>query len=32
LAIKKSGKLVTLDRAIEALAGREFRNAVVFLE
>jgi uncharacterized protein len=32
MAIKKSGKLVTLDRAIQALAGSEFRDHVLVLE
>jgi uncharacterized protein len=32
MAIRKKGKLVTLDRALRALAGSEFRNAVVILE
>ena len=32
MAIRKKGRLVTLDRAIETLAGSEFRNAVVVLE
>jgi len=32
MAIQKKGRLVTLDRAIRALAGSEFRNAVVILE
>ncbi len=32
MAIKKSGKLVTLDRAIHALAGSEFRDHVLVLE
>jgi uncharacterized protein len=32
VAIRKKGKLVTLDRAIQALAGNEFGNAVVILD
>lgn len=32
LALKKKGVLVTLDRAIAALAGEEFRPAVAVLE
>jgi len=32
MAIQKKGRLVTLDQAIQALAGSEFRNAVVILE
>ena len=32
LAIRNKGKLVTLDQAIESLAGSEFRNAVLILE
>jgi uncharacterized protein len=32
MAIRKKGRLVILDRAIEALAGSEFRNAVMVLE
>ena len=31
MAIRKRGRLVTLDQAIEALAGSEFRNAVMVL-
>jgi toxin-antitoxin system PIN domain toxin len=32
LTLKKKGRLVTLDRAIQALAGTEFRGQVVVLE
>lgn len=32
MAVKKKGKLVTLDRAIKALAGSEFRDHVLLLE
>jgi toxin-antitoxin system PIN domain toxin len=32
MAVKKKGKLVTLDRAIKALAGAEFSNHVLLLE
>ena len=32
LAVKKKGRLVTLDRAIKALAGSEFRDHAVVLE
>lgn len=32
MAVKKKGKLVTLDRAITALAGPEFRDHVLLLE
>ena len=32
MAVQKKGKLVTLDRAIQALAGSEFRDHVMVLE
>ena len=32
LAVKKKGRLVTLDRAIKALAGSDFRGYVLLLE
>jgi uncharacterized protein len=32
MAMKKNGKLVTLDRGINALAGSEFRDHVLLLE
>jgi toxin-antitoxin system PIN domain toxin len=32
MAVKKKGRLVTLDRAIKALAGDEFRDHVLLLE